>query len=154
MTPFAHTPAAEPHKPRLSCEADIVLALAATSISFTSCLEEESERWLRVMRLHGQVGNTLQALGVGEAPLEATAQPRTLRLRSRRDGNDPVQVVCREAYKFAAGRGSEVVATPDVLFGVLKVYGRHFDRVLYCRGTTRDELLERLAERVEAETTS
>lgn len=131
-----------------------MLALAATSISFSSCLEEESERWLRVLRLHGQVGNTLQALGVGEAPLETAAHSRTLRLRSRRDGDDPVRVVCRHACDFAAGRGSEVVGTADVLFGVLKVYDRHFDRVLYCRGTTRDELLERLAQRVEAETAS
>jgi len=36
------------------------------------------------------------------------------------------------------------VGTPDLLFAVLDVYGRLFDRVLYLRGTSREELAERL----------
>jgi hypothetical protein len=36
---------------------------------FARTPEEEVERWLRVLRLHGQVGIALQALGVSEVPL-------------------------------------------------------------------------------------
>ena len=35
-------------------------------------------------------------------------------------------------------------ALPDILFAVLDVYGKLFDRVLYLRGTSREELAERL----------
>ena len=37
------------------------------------------------------------------------------------------------------------MGTGDLLFAVLDVYGRLFDRVLYLRGTSREELSERLA---------
>jgi hypothetical protein len=37
------------------------------------------------------------------------------------------------------------VGTGDVMFSVMQVYGRLFDRVLYVRGTSRDELLECLS---------
>ena len=43
-------------------------------------------------------------------------------------------------------RGSPTtIGTADLLFAVLDVYGRLFDRVLYLRGTSREELAERLA---------
>ena len=48
------------------------------------------------------------------------------------------------AAEFAAGRGAENVGTTDILFAVLDVYGKLFDRVLYLRGTSREELVERL----------
>src|SRR3954471_22427567 len=53
----------------LSQDAALVVALAGTAIPFAHSAEDEAERWLRAMRLHGQVGATLQALGVGESPL-------------------------------------------------------------------------------------
>ena len=53
----------------LSQDAALVVALAGTAIPFAHSAEDEAERWLRAMRLHGQVGSILQALGVGEAPL-------------------------------------------------------------------------------------
>jgi hypothetical protein len=43
------------------------------------------------------------------------------------------------------------VATVDVLFAVFEVYGRTFDRALYIRGTSREELIERLAVEAEVE---
>jgi hypothetical protein len=46
--------------------------------------------------------------------------------------------------EFAAARGAENVGTTDILFAVFDVYGKLFDRVLYLRGTSRDELVERL----------
>jgi hypothetical protein len=41
-------------------------------------------------------------------------------------------------------RAADRVGTVDVLFAVLATYGGAFDRALYIRGTSRDELLERL----------
>lgn len=132
-----------------SQDAAIVLALAETAIPFASSLEDEAERWVRVLRLHGQVGEALQALGVGEAPLEtAVAHPRAVRiLRRRPRTDDVVMTVTREAERLAGTRGAEMVATIDVLFAVLAVYGKVFDRALYIRGASREELLERLSAR-------
>jgi hypothetical protein len=130
----------------LSQDAAIVLALADTAVPFAVGTEDEAERWVRVLRMHGQVGHAMQALGVGEAPLESAAQPRAIRLlRQRRLGEDIVEIVAETANYFATGRGSPTVCTVDILFAVLAHYGRAFDRALYVRGTTREELIERLA---------
>ena len=56
------------HTP-LSQDAALVVAFAGTAMPFAHSAEDEAERWLRALRLHGQVGAALQALGVGEAPL-------------------------------------------------------------------------------------
>ena len=132
----------------LSQDAAIVLALAETAIPFASTREDEAERWVRVLRLHGQVGGALQALGVGEGPLETVAHavpaqtPRLL-------GENVVAKVAEASQSYARARFAKLVGTVDVLFGVLEVYGKAFDRALYVRGTTREELIQRLA--VEAE---
>ena len=129
----------------LSQDAAIVLGLAETAIPFAASVEDEAERWVRVLRMHGQVGTALQALGVGEAPLETTAQPRAVRLlRARPLGEDPVATVSERAGAFARGRGARSIGTVDVLFAVLEAYGKSFDRALYVRGATLGELLERL----------
>jgi hypothetical protein len=135
----------------LSQDAAIVLALAETAIPFAVSVEDEAERWVRLLRLHGQVGLALQSLGVGEAPLSTMAQPHAVRvLRSRPLGEDPVADVTLAARRLAAKRGARAAATVDVLFGVIGVYGRTFDRALYIRGTSVDELLERLPLAAEA----
>jgi hypothetical protein len=135
----------------LSQDAAIVLALADTAVPFAHSPEDEAERWVRVLRLHGAVGSALQSLGVGEAPLETPAQPASVRLLRRRPlGEDVVEMVTQRARVFAVGRRAAAVCTIDVLFGLLDVYGKIFDRALYIRGTTRDELLERLPQDVEA----
>jgi hypothetical protein len=130
----------------LSQDAAIVLALAETAIPFAISPEDEAERWVRLLRLHGQVGGALQALGVGEAPLSTIAQPQAVRvLRSRPLGQDPVADVTQAARRLAGRRGARSAATVDVLFAVIGVYGRTFDRALYIRGTSVEELLGRLA---------
>ena len=130
----------------LSQDAAIVLALADTAIPFAISPEDEAERWVRLLRLHGQVGTALQALGVGEAPLSTMAQPHAVRvLRSRPLGQDPVADVALAARRLAAKRGAQMAGTVDVLFAVIGVYGRTFDRALYIRGTSVEELLARLA---------
>jgi hypothetical protein len=97
------------------------------------------------MRLHGQVGVALQALGVGEAPLMTGSTsdedgPGTPPL-----GAVVLEEVTRRAEGFAEARQADTIGTADLLFAVLDVYGRLFDRVLYLRGTSRDELSERLS---------
>src|SRR4051812_27400420 len=130
----------------LSQDAAIVLALADTAIPFAISREDEAERWVRLLRLHGQVGQALQALGVGEAPLSTMAQPQAVRvLRSRPLGEDPVADVTQSARRLAGRRGARAAGTVDVLFAVIGVYGKTFDRALYIRGTSVDELIGRLA---------
>ena len=129
---------------RFSADAAIVLALAETAVPFAASPEDEAERWVRVLRLHGQVGAALQALGVGEAPLESPAQSRASRAARRRAGDDVVGTVARRAARLAIARESDTIATVDLLFGVFDVYRGAFDRALYIRGTTREELIEHL----------
>jgi hypothetical protein len=133
--------------PTLSQDAAIVLALADTAVPFATSRDDEAERWVRVLRMHGQVGCAMQALGVGEAPLESPAQPRAAvrLLRRRAAGDDIVGRIAECATYLARRSGSPTVGTVHVLFAVLGQYGQTFDRALYVRGTTREELLERLA---------
>ena len=51
-------------------------------------------------------------------------------------------------------RGAGAVCTVDVLFALFSVYGKTFDRALYVRGTSREELIERLPADVESGITS
>ena len=137
----------------LSQDAAIVLALAETAIPFATSREDEAERWVRLLRLHGQVGQALQGLGVGEAPLSTMAQPHAVRvLRSRSLGEDPVAEVTHASRRLAGKRGARAAGTVDVLFAVIGVYGKTFDRALYIRGTSIDELISRLA--IEADAAS
>ena len=122
-----------------------MVALVGTAIPFAHSQEDEAERWLRAMRLHGQVGSTLQALGVGEAPLMTGGE----RDQPEGHGTPPLGAevlddVTDRAAEFATARGAENVGTTDILFAVFDVYGKLFDRALYLRGTSRKELVERL----------
>jgi hypothetical protein len=135
--------------PRISQDAAIVLALADTAVPFAVSLEDEAERWVRVMRMHGQVGAALQALGVGEAPLETAAAGPGIHGGTEALGKSAVNAVGEAAGALARERGARIVTTVDVLFAVMELYGRTFDRALYVRGATRDELLTRLAEGAE-----
>ena len=131
---------------RLSQEAAIVLALAETTIPFAVSPEDEAERWVRVLRLHGNVGAALKALGVSEAPLSTMAQPHSVRLlRSRPLGEDAVTEVTCAARRLAWMRGAGAVGTVDVLFGVIGMYGNAFNRALYIRGTSVEGLISQLA---------
>ena len=129
---------------KLSQDAAIVLGLAATAMDFAHSREDEAERWLRVLRLHGRVGEALQALGVSEAPLMTAARPVSFPTAGG-SREDPVDVVCKRAEWFAGLRGADRVGTLDVLFAVFQTYENTFDRALYIRGTSREELLDRLA---------
>ncbi len=131
-------------KVKLSQDAAIVLGLAGTAMGFAHSREDEAERWLRVLRMHGRVGEALQALGVAEAPLMTYARPAPSPHGEAESGEDPVDAIYRRASRMAAARAADRVATVDILFAVLATYGQAFDRALYIRGTSREELLERL----------
>jgi hypothetical protein len=134
----------------LSQDAALVIALAGTAIPFAHSAEDEAERWLRAMRLQGEVGKLLQALGVGEAPLMET--PWADSASTPGDGHTAplgaagLERVAREAERQAAGRNAESVGTEHVLLAVLDVYGELFDKALYVRGTSREELVEHLGD--------
>lgn len=139
-----------PGAPAPSQDAAIVLGLAGTAVPFAASLEEEAERWLRVLRLHGHVGAAMQALGIPEGPLETAAQPKHAHVDARRPGDKAVQMVAERAERLARKRGADRVSTLELLFAVVDVYGAAFDRALYERGANRDELLDRLAEAAHA----
>jgi hypothetical protein len=129
----------------LSQDAALVVALAGTAIPFAHSAEDEAERWLRAMRLHGQVGSILQALGVGEAPLMTGSEHEHSEGHGTPNmGPDVLEHVTERAAHFALAREAETIGTPDILFAVLDVYDKLFDRALYLRGTSREELVERL----------
>jgi hypothetical protein len=131
--------------PALAPDAAMALGIASTAMPFARTPEAEVERWLRVLRLHGQVGIALQALGVSEVPLPggeqaASSRPGKLPVGER----DAVALVTENAVRIAGERQSSALATTDVLMAVMHVYGEDFDRVLQVHGTDREELLQKL----------
>jgi hypothetical protein len=139
--------AATEHIP-LSEDAALVTALAGTAMAFSHCAEDEAERWLRALRLHGQVGTALQALGVGEAPLETETAPSDVCDDPASHpplGAPAIDRAVHAAERRAVQRRAEAVGTADLLLALLDVYGEPLDQALAVRGATRDEVIERLA---------
>jgi hypothetical protein len=130
--------------PALAPDAAMALGIASTAMPFARTPAAEVERWLRALRLQGQVGIALQALGVSEQPLErgesAEGKPDTATSGDR----DAVALVTENAVRIAGERGSRALSTTDILMAVIHVYGDEFDRVLRVHGADREELLERL----------
>jgi len=122
-------------------DAAMALGIASTAMPFARTAEEEAERWLRVLRLHGQAGVALQALGVGEQRLvrEAPAESAAPAL-----GEDGVERIGEQAARIACDRGGTGVETTDLLLAVMEVYGEDFDSALQAHGTDREELMARL----------
>jgi hypothetical protein len=131
--------------PALAPETAIALGIAATAMPFARTSEAEAERWLWVLRLHGDSGAALQALGVGEASIEAPHDALRERQDRATDEEGGIGRVTEHAIRLARERGAEAVGTNDVLVAVMEFYGDDFDRVLRAHGTDRDEVLERLA---------
>jgi len=131
----------------LSEDAALVTALAGTAMAFSHCAEDEAERWLRALRLHGQVGTALQALGVGEAPLESEAAVDVCEDASSHPplGEPALKRTVLEAERRALERRARAVGTADLLLALLDVYGEPLDEALELRGATRGEVIERLA---------
>jgi hypothetical protein len=150
--------------PALADDAAMVLGIASTAMPFARTPEAEAERWLRLLRVHGEVGVALRELGVSDGPLadagERTREDRGPSGPAERAGKDhgpsgaaghedrdAVAAVAEDAVRIAAQRGAGGVGTTDVLIAVMRVYGEDFDRVLRAHGTDRDAVLERLGGR-------
>lgn len=128
----------------LAPDAAMALGLASTALPFARTPADEVERWLRVLRLHGEVGIALQALGVSEVPLTDEKLERRAAEDTGGDRRDPVALVTERALRIAWERRARALATTDVLIAVMDVYGEDFDQVLRTHGTDREELLQRL----------
>jgi hypothetical protein len=130
----------------LASDAAIVLGIASTAMPFTRTPEDEAERWLRVLRLSGDAGAALQALGVSEGrsfqePGEGGDRVYTSASAAT---HDAVEQVTEQAARIARERDSAEIGTTDVLMGVMCVYGAEFDRVLQAHGVDRDDLIEQV----------
>jgi hypothetical protein len=131
--------------PTLSRDAAMVLGLAGTALPFARTREDEVERWLRVLRLHGEVATSLQSVGIGESALQRPHKPvSSPGLGREPNGTDAVDLVTERAGRIAAEHDAASINTTDVLRAVMDVYGENFERVLQSYGTDRAEVLERL----------
>lgn len=135
-----HTPSETP----LSQDAALVAALAGTAMPFSRSAQDQAERWLRALRLHGQVGTAMQALGIGEAPLMTDSEPVSRTCVDAPLGEEVVERVVMRARELAARRGTHCACTVDLLFALFDIYGGLMERALYERGSSRTELVERL----------
>lgn len=131
--------------PSIAPDAAIVLGLASTAMPFART-PEEAERWLRILRLSGEVGAALEALGVSEAPLQPVAGNGSCEHGNADpdQGRDVVLCVTEMAVAIARSRDASEVSTTDVLMAVMRVYGADFDRVLRAHGVDHDEIIEHL----------
>lgn len=135
-------------RPRLTEEAAIACALADTTIPSAGSPEDEAERWVRILRRHGEVGCALLSLGVPAGPLETPARdPDERRWRRGAGRHDSVELVRGRATDRASAEGRRSVTTVDLLFALIATYDGLMDEGVRARGTTLDELLERLRER-------
>ena len=88
-------------------DAAIALGIASTAMRFARTPEAQVERWLRVLRLHGEAGLALQALGVGEGRLRSPVGSGALaKATTRGDDRDVVGEVMAHARRIAADRGA------------------------------------------------
>ena len=129
-------------QPSPDLDAALVLGMASTAIPFARSRDEEAERWLRILRLYGEAGAALQALGVSEGPLEVAAAGDGE--SAAPDAGDVVTRVGDAAAAAAARKHEQCFTTVDVLEAVIDVYGHDFNQVLRAHGTDRQEVLERL----------
>ena len=129
----------------LAPDAEMVLGMAATAIPFARSPEAQAERWLR---LHGEVGSALRALGVSEVSSSTAGAGSERRASSQVEDRDVIALETERAVRVASERGAGGVATTDVLIAVMYVYGEDFERVLRAHGADPYEVLERLGGRV------
>lgn len=131
----------------LAPDAAIALGIASTAMPFARTPDDEVERWLRVLRLNGEVGIALQSIGVSEVPLFGAddGSDQAAEGPVRGGERDAVARVTDHAVRIAGERHRQALTTTDILLAVMHVYGADFDRVLEVHGTDRQEVLERLA---------
>jgi anti-sigma B factor antagonist len=127
-------------RPPLSPDAAMVVGLASTALPFADSSIGEAERWLRILRRHGNAGRALCAAGVTDAPLakpdhDVDGEDAAL---ARPDDRETIASVIEQASRAADVRGAKAVGSTDVLAGVMAVYGADFDRILGAYGSDLD----------------
>jgi len=132
-----------PAGPPLTGDVTLMLGIASTAMPFAESVEDEAERWLRLLRRHGEAGFLLASLGVSEARLKG---PNELLpgARPKLGVSHVIENVIAGAGQIATRREAAKVSTTDVLLAVIEVYGDVFDRVLQAHGGNVDELTGRL----------
>lgn len=141
--------------PPLAQEGAIALGIASTALPFARTSEAAIERWLRILRLSGEAGRALQALGLSEdrvqeieeAPRrEAAGAEADRRSQPRERGGDVADVdrVSQQAAAIALELGEDAITTKHLLLAVMRLDGPEFDRVLEAHGCYRDDLVEQL----------
>jgi hypothetical protein len=137
------TPAAQSAGLPLTGDVTLMLGIAVTAMPFAESTEDEAERWLRLLRRHGEAGVVLASLGVSEARIEG---PRELVAGDHPEPGHSrvIASVTARASRIAIQRQAERVTTTDVLQAVAQVYGATFDRVLKAHGGDIEELATRL----------
>ncbi len=126
----------------LTADAELVLGLLATALPFAESRAAEAERWLRVLRSHGDTERVLREIGVSEAQRSGPGA-RTSADRER-DRPDPTRQVIEQATILTRARGANLIGTLDLLAAVIQVYGEDFDAVLRGHGTDRAVLIRRV----------
>jgi anti-sigma B factor antagonist len=141
---IARTTAAGADPLALSTDAALVIGLASTALPFADTPAAQAERWLRLLRVHGDAAIALGGLGprVGSLP-PAQAAPDHGEEAPRGD-RERIESIVRHAEQIAAQRSATAVSTADVLAGVMVEYGPDFDRVLSAYGSDREAVTERL----------
>lgn len=133
-----------PAVPPLTADAALILGIASTAMPFAQSDEDQVERWLRVLRRHGEAGVVLASLGLSDAPL-GEVRPDEAPEPSVAADPDVLAAVTEQAGRIATQRGGARTATTDVLLAVMHIYGATFDRVLAAHGADIDELATRVA---------
>lgn len=134
-----------PSTPVIAPDAAIALGIASTAMPFARTPEAILERWLRILRLYGDAGVALQALGVGEDRIQLPLdEPKSGRTSGGTVEADVAERVGEMACRIAGELRSETVTTKHLLLAVMRIYGAKFDRVLEAHGCDRGELTERL----------
>ena len=127
--------------PPLTADAALMVGIASTAMPFAQSEEDEVERWLRLLRRHGEAGVVLASLGISEGAVHALQRERG---RVSAAGGDPVAAVTEHAARIATERRGAKVATTDVLLAVMHVYGATFERVLAAHDVDLEELTTRV----------
>jgi hypothetical protein len=130
-------------KPAPSRDAAAVITLAAVCVPPSAHPVEQAERWLRILRLYGRVGDALQHVGVPESPVATVAEPVSAPQDPATEMDSPA-MVAEWAATLAQASGARTVDTVHVLFAARKVFGTSLDRALYRRGTRWDQLVRGL----------
>jgi hypothetical protein len=120
--------------------AKLSVGLAAVALPFARSHSEEAERWFRILRVNGVVGRAMQAIGLPEHPLIDESPDGAMEPRRP----ESVERVISEAQGRARERLAPAITTEDLLFGVRMTYGAAFEHALSIRGTTSEELLDRI----------